>query len=93
MQIIKKVGKIKKIKITVVDRLGKKGCHRGMKVGMTFDYEKDRGLMCPMAAHIAFVYADILKYGGNFGGETPYKTRFCCSDPDTVIVYSIEIVE
>ena len=63
MQIIKEVGKVKKIKITVVDRLGKKGCHRGMKVGMTF------------------------------GGETPYKTRFCCSDPDTVIVYSIEIVE
>ncbi len=30
-----------KIKITLVDRIGKCGCHRGHKIGDTFDYETD----------------------------------------------------
>lgn len=81
-----------KVRITVVDRLGKCGCHRGMRPGMTFDWESERGKMCPMASHIAFPYVDILRYGGNFGGDTPYETTFCCSDPKTIIVYKIELV-
>lgn len=45
-----------------------------------------------MVEHIAFIYADILRYGGNFGGERPYETEFCCSDPKTIMVYKIELV-
>ena len=34
-----------KVRITVVDRLGKCGCHRGMRPGITFDWETERGKM------------------------------------------------
>ena len=70
-----------KVRITVVDRLGKCG------------WESERGKMCPMASHIAFPYVDILRYGGNFGGDNPYETTFWCSDPKTIIVYKIELVK
>ena len=36
-----------KIRLTVVDRLGPKGCHRGHKVGDTFDFDTERGQVCP----------------------------------------------
>lgn len=32
-----------KIKITIVDRLGPKGCHRGCKVGDSYDFDTERG--------------------------------------------------
>ena len=38
-----------KIKITLVDKIGTCGCHRGHKIGDTFDYDTDRGKLCPMA--------------------------------------------
>lgn len=66
----------KQIKITVVDRLGQKGCHRGMRIGQTFDFVTQRGQMCPMVEHIAFIYADILRYGGNFGGRDLMRQSF-----------------
>ena len=53
-----------KIKITLVDRIGTCGCHRGHKIGDTFDYDTERGKLCPMAMHVAFPYIDILRYGG-----------------------------
>lgn len=43
-----------KIKITLVDRIGSCGCHRGHKIGDTFDYDTERGKLCPMAMHVAF---------------------------------------
>ena len=43
-----------KIKITLVDRIGKHGCHHGHKIGDTFDYDTERGKLCPMAMHVAF---------------------------------------
>lgn len=81
------------IRITVVDRLGPKGCHRGMRKGMSFDWDTQRGELCPMVSHIAFPYVDILRYGGSFGKDNPYQTRFCCSDPDTVTVFKIELIK
>ena len=51
-----------KIKITIIDRIGKCGCHRGHKVGDTFDFDTERGKLCPMAMHVAFPYIDILRY-------------------------------
>ena len=37
-----------KIKITLVDKIGTCGCHRGHKIGDTFDYDTDRGKLCPI---------------------------------------------
>jgi len=31
------------IKITLVDRIGPQGCHRGHKIGDSFDYDTGRG--------------------------------------------------
>lgn len=68
-----------KIKITLVDRLGKCGCHRGHKIGDTFDYDTDRGKLCPMAMHVAFPYIDILRYGGTPPTSSNGEIRFCCT--------------
>ncbi len=43
-----------KIKITLVDRLGKCGCHRGHKIGDTFSYDTDRGKLRPTFPYILF---------------------------------------
>ena len=32
-----------KIRISIIDRRGEKGCHRGHKIGQTFDYDTQRG--------------------------------------------------
>ncbi|MCI8728021.1 MAG: TIGR04076 family protein, partial [Hungatella sp.] len=50
-----------KIKITLIDRKGAVGCHRGHKVGDSFDFDTERGKLCPMAMHVAFPYVDILR--------------------------------
>ena len=42
-----------KIRIALVD-----------KIGDTFDYDTERGQLCPMAMHVAFPYIDILRHGG-----------------------------
>lgn len=82
-----------KIKITITDRRGKKGCHRGHHVGEVFDFDEDRGKICPMAMHCAFPYIDILRYGGTIPGQEKGKAEFCCSDADTIMVFEAEIVE
>ena len=51
-----------KIKITVIDRKGTHGCHHGHKIGDSFDYDTERGKLCPMVTHVAFPYIDILRY-------------------------------
>ena len=42
-----------KIKITLIDRKGPCGCHRGHKIGDSFDFDTQRGELCPMAMHVA----------------------------------------
>lgn len=80
-----------KITLRVVDKLGKGGCHYGHKIGDTFDFDTDRGRMCPMMLHTAFPYIDILRYSGSVpGGDSPDKCKFCCSDPDVINVFEIE---
>lgn len=74
-----------KIKITVVDQKGTAPCHRGHKIGDTFDYDSDRGNLCPMAMHTLFPMIDILRYGG-----TLKSNRFCCPDADTINIFQIE---
>ncbi|MCI5773334.1 MAG: TIGR04076 family protein [Erysipelotrichaceae bacterium] len=80
-----------KIKITIVDQKGDKPCHRNCKINDTYDFDKDRGKMCPMALHVCFVYADILRYGGNFNGKKTIDIS--CPDVDTLNIYRIELIE
>ncbi len=82
-----------KIKITVIDRKGEMGCHRGHKVGDTFDFDTERGNLCPMAMHAAFPYIDILRYGGKIPGQPEGTAVFCCSDADVINVFKAEIVQ
>ena len=51
-----------KIRLTVVDRLGPKGCHRGHKVGDSFDFDTERGQVCPMA--VSYTHLDVYKRQG-----------------------------
>lgn len=81
-----------KIKISIVDRLGPCGCHRGHKIGDTFDFDTERGKLCPMAAHVAFPYVDILRYGGQPPLCKTGDIRFCCPDVDTILVFKLEAV-
>ncbi len=82
-----------KIKITLVDRLGSRGCHRGHKIGDSFDYDSDRGKLCPMAMHVAFPYIDILRYGGTLPLSKAGDIRFCCPDADVVNIFRLEVLE
>ena len=38
-----------KIKLTLVERKGDHGYHRGHRVGDSFDFDTERGRLCPMA--------------------------------------------
>ena len=82
-----------KLKITVIDRKGKVGCHRGHKIGDSWDYDTQRGEICPMAMHCGFPYIDILRYGGQLPGQPEGTAVFCCSDADTVMVFRVETIE
>ena len=74
-----------KIKLTLVERKGPVGCHHGHKVGDCFDFDTERGKLCPMAMHVAFPYVDILRYGGT--------VRFSCPDVNTLNIFLIERLE
>ena len=80
-----------KIKITLVDRIGKCGCHRGYKIGDTFDYDTDRGKLCPMAIHVAFPYIDILRHGGTPPSSSNGEILFCCPDVDVINVFRLNV--
>lgn len=82
-----------KIRISLVERKGEHGCHRGHKVGDCFDFDTDRGKICPMAMHVAFPYIDILRYGGTPPLTKSGDIRFCCPDVDTINVFKLEIVD
>ncbi len=82
-----------KIKITLIERKGECGCHRGHKVGDCFDFDTDRGKLCPMAFHVAFPFVDILRYGGNLPLSKEGDIRFCCPDADVINVFRIEKLE
>lgn len=83
-----------KIRLTVIDRKGPVGCHRGHRVGDSFDFDTQRGDLCPMAMHVAFPYVDILRYGGSIPGEQDADScLFCCPDPKVINVFRIERIE
>ena len=78
------------ITLTLVDRLGAHGCHRGHRIGDTFDFDTQRGDLCPMALHVAFPFVDILRYGGTLPLGSHGDLRFCCPDADVVNVFRID---
>lgn len=80
-----------KIKIILIDQKGEKGCHRGHRIGDTFDFDTERGKLCPMAMHVAFPYIDILRYGGQIPGQPDGSAVFRCPDADVINVFKIEI--
>lgn len=82
-----------KIKITVVNSLGKTPCRHGHKTGDTFDFDTQRGNLCPMAAHVAFPYIDILRYGGEIPDQPNGTAVFACPDINTLNVFKIEKTE
>ena len=82
-----------KIKITIIDRKGPKGCHRGHKVGDTFDFDTERGKICPMAMHVLFPEIDILRYGGEVPGQEKGTAVVACPDADTLTVFKVERIE
>ena len=79
------------IKITLVDRIGPQGCHRGHKIGDSFDYDTERGNLCPMAMHVAFPYIDILRYGGALPPSSNGEFRVCCPDVDVINIFRLEV--
>lgn len=82
-----------KIKISLIEQKGHMGCHRGHQIGDTFDFDTERGNLCPMAMHVAFPYIDILRYGGKLPGQPDGSAVFCCPDVDVTNVFKIEIIE
>ena len=68
------------------------GCHHGHKPGDVFDFDRDRGRLCPMACHVGFPYIDILRYGGTVPGNAPGTAKFCCPEVDTLNVFLAELV-
>ena len=82
-----------KITITLVDQKGSQGCHRGHRIGDSFDFDTQRGELCPMAMHVAFPYVDILRYGGKLPTQPDGSIRFCCPDVDVINVFKIQVEE
>ena len=79
------------ITLTLGDRVGSHGCHRGHQVGDVFDFDTQRGELCPMAMHVAFPYVDILRYGGTLPAGSQGDFRFCCPDADVINVFRIDV--
>ncbi|MBQ6415631.1 MAG: TIGR04076 family protein, partial [Butyrivibrio sp.] len=69
-----------KIEMTLIESRGNSPCHHGHKPGDSWDFDTERGKICPMAMHVAFVYADILRYGGSVPGQPENTAVFCCPD-------------
>lgn len=82
-----------KIRITLIKQIGNTPCHRGHKVGDSFDFDSQRGEICPLAMHVAFPFIDILRYGGSIPNNEKGTATFCCPDVDTINVFKIEVYE
>ena len=82
-----------RIVLTLIERRGTHGCHRGHRVGDTFDYDTERGKLCPMALHTVYPYIDILRYRGSIPPcRSTDSIAFCCPDPDVINVFRIDVV-
>ncbi len=82
-----------KIRITLIDQKGPNPCQRGHKIGDTYDFDTERGLLFPMSMHEAFPDIYILLYGGSIPGQKEGEAVFCCPDVDTINVFKIEKID
>lgn len=82
-----------RLRITPIDRKGSCPCHHGHKIGDSWDFDTERGQLCPMAMHVAFLYADILRYGGSIPGQPDGTAVFACPDADTLNIFRVERIE
>ncbi len=80
-----------RITIRLVDQKGNCGCHRGHQIGDSFDFDTERGKLCPMAMHVAFPYIDILRYGGTPPCGRDGDFRFSCPDADVLNIFKLEM--
>ena len=60
-----------RLRITLIDRKGSCPCHHGHKIGDSWDFDTERGQLCPMAMHVAFLYADIILPGCGYAEHLP----------------------
>ena len=72
------------IKITVVEKRGKRGCDYGHRVGDIYDYAKDAGRLCPWMLTVANMYISKLKE------LSENAVTFCCPDPRVMNIFQIE---
>lgn len=79
-----------KIKISLVDKIGQGHCHKGHKIGDSFDYDSERGKLCPLVMHTLFPMIDIVRYGGTLPLSKSGDARFCCPDADVINIFKIE---
>lgn len=80
-----------KITLTLVDQKGSRGCHHDHQIGDSFDFDTERGRLCPMAMHVAFPYIDILRYGESLPTQPDGSILFCCPDVDVINVFRIQV--
>lgn len=79
----------KKIKIVLTERRGECSCHRGHRIGDTFDFDTERGKLCPMALYTAFPLIDILRYDGKPPRCRDGRICFSCPDPDVLNIFEL----
>jgi len=83
--------KSRNVIIELIERRGEYPCMRGHKVGDVFDFEVDRGKLCPIALNALSPFIHALRYGAE---ELPVSRvhgdyRYCCTDPEVGNVYRL----
>ena len=81
-----------RIKISLLTKKGSGCCHYSHKIGDEWDYDSDRVKICPMAMHIAFIYADILRYGWKINNKES-SAVFSCPDADVLNIFKVELLK
>lgn len=79
----------KKVTIALRERRGDCPCHRGHQPGDTFDFDTERGRLCPLAMHVAFPIVDIVRYGGQPPRARDGRILFACPDADVLNIFEI----
>lgn len=79
--------------IELVEKRGEHSCIRGHKVGDVFDFEVDRGKLCPITLNALSPFIHALRYGGE---NLPVSRvhgdyRYSCTDPDVGNVYRLSV--
>lgn len=78
-----------KIKISVIDPKGHRGCYRGHQIVDTFDFETERGKLCPVVMHVAFFI--LISFNMGVSSRLDGTIVFCCRDVDVINVFQIEV--